>query len=158
MDGGRSQAREAAGENRHVVRVAAAAGGNRHVVRVAAVAEVGKHREEAAAAEEEEVGDHRDVVVVEAGNHHGAAAAAAAHTCRTGEGEGNEASCPGEAGKGQCHSQCDSRDRAFQSGGEGRRGAHHLDDEDEVQARGAHDVRLHRLTTQRPSRCGRSLQ
>lgn len=139
MEVGRSRAEEAAG-------------GNRHVVLVVVVA-AGKHREEAEA-EAEEV--DRDVVV-EAGIHHGAAGAAV-HTCRTVEGEGSEASCRGEeAGKDECHFPCGSHDRAFQSGGEGHRGAHRLD-EGEVLAREAHEAHEvqatlhlhHRLTTQRP--------
>lgn len=127
--------------------------GNRHVVvAVAAAAAEAKHREEA---EEEEEGDHRDAVV-EVGDHHGAAAAA--HTCRKGEGEGNEASSrEEEAGKDVCRCLCGSRGQVFQSGGEGRHGARHLDGEDEDLAREAHEthdamvpLRLHRLTTPHP--------
>lgn len=128
------------------------AAGNRHaVVEVEVeVAAVGKHRDEAAA--EGEAGAHRDVVVV--GGRHDAAAAA--HTCRKGEGVGSAASARvEEAGKDECRSQCDSHAQAFQSDGEGRRGAYHLADEDEVLVREAHEaseavVHLHRLTTPRP--------
>lgn len=122
-----------------------AAGGNRHVVVVA----VGKHHEAAAAAAE--AGDHRGVVVEEEeGRHRGAAAAA--HTCKTGEGEGNGAfRRVEEAGKGECHYRCGSHVRAFQSGDEGHRGARHLGDEDEDLAHEALvPLHLHRKTTPHP--------
>lgn len=142
----RGEAEEEEGRNR-----VGEAGGNRHAV-VAAAAEDKHHDEEVAAAE---AGDRRDVVV-EVGDHHGAAAAA--HTCRTVEGEGNGASRRvEEAGKGECHCRCGFRARAFQSGDEGRRGARHLDDEDEDPAHEDHEahealvpLQLHRMTTPHP--------